>query len=109
MTVPLQEAVQKMTAPLQEAVQKLHNCKAKFRKVVPVVEHFEGRTAWEGEVYVFDLMDHPTASRCYAWSSAVEGSDKRKFYAVLHVPPVISPVEAVRASIISDFKASQNK
>ena len=93
-----------MTDPLQDAVQNLHNCKATFREVVPVVERFEGQTAWEGEVHVFDLEDHPTASVCYAWSSAVNGSDKRKFYAVLHVSPVTSPLEAVRASIIQDYK-----
>ena len=93
-----------MIAPHQEAVQNLHNCKATFREIVPVVEQFEGQTAWEGEVHVFDLEDHPTASVCYAWSSAIEGSDKRKFYAVLHAPPVTSPLEAVRASIIQDYK-----
>ena len=98
-----------MTDPLQEAVQNLHKCKATFREVVHVIDHFERLTAWEGEVHVFDLEGHPTASVCYAWSSAIEGSDKRKFYAVLHALPVRSPIEAVRASIVSDFKASQNK
>lgn len=97
-----------MTEALQEAVQNLHNCRAKFREVVPVVEHFEGQTAWEGEVHVFNIEDHPTALVCYAWSSAVEGSDKRKFYAVLHVPPVTSPLEAVRASIIQDYKTQSS-
>ena len=41
-----------------------------------------------------------------AWAPPVEGSEKQKFYAVLHVPPVTSPIEAVPASIISDFKGS---
>ena len=98
-----------MTAPHQEAVQNLHKCRATIREIVPVVEKFEGKIAWEGEVHVFDLKDHPTATCCYAWSSAVEGSEKRKFYAVLHAWPVTSPVEAVRASIVRDFKAAQNK
>lgn len=42
---------------------------------------------WEGVVYVFDLEDHPKATRAYAWSSPVEGSDRRRFYAVLHLVP----------------------
>ena len=33
---------------------------------------------------VFDLHGHPTALRCYAWSHAVEGSEKRRYVAVLH-------------------------
>jgi len=102
------EQAHQMTEPHQEAVQKLHKCRAKFRKVVHVVERFEGQIAWEGDVHVFGLEGHPTASRCYAWSSTIEGSKIRKFYAVLHVPPVTSPLEAVRASIVSDFKASQS-
>ena len=93
-----------MTTPLQEAVQKLHKCKSTFREIVHVAERFEGQMAWKGDVHVFDLKDHPTASRCYAWSSAIEGSKKRRFYVVLQVPPVTSPVEAVRASIVQDYK-----
>ena len=32
----------------------------------------------------------------------IEGSDKRRFFAVLHLPPVTSPVEAVRAAIVAE-------
>jgi len=67
---------------LKQAVEGLHNCKAKLSQAV------------EG---------HPRAKHAYAWSSAIEGSDKRKFYAVLDLPPITSPVEAVRASIASDY------
>jgi hypothetical protein len=34
-------------------------------------------------VQVFDLAGHPTATRAYAWSSPIEGSTKRRFFAVL--------------------------
>jgi hypothetical protein len=36
------------------------------------------------------------------WSSLIEGSTKRRHYAVLHIPPVDSPEKAVRASIVAD-------
>ncbi len=52
---------------------------------------------------VFDVSGHPTATRCYAWSHATEGS-RRRFVVVLHAPPVDSPVAAVRASIVADAK-----
>ena len=91
---------------LHQAIERLHGCQATFREVVTVTERFEGQTVWEGDVHVFDLQGHPAASLCYAWASPMEGSEKQKFYAVLHIPPVTSPLEAVRASIVRDYRKS---
>lgn len=93
-----------MTKALKQAVERLHQCRATFLETVAVSEHFEGKPVWEGEVHVFTLQDHPAASLCYAWSAPIEGSEKQKFYAVLHLPPVTSATDAVRASIVRDFK-----
>ena len=92
---------------LKNAVENLHNCKAKFKQIVRVVEQFEGKQVWQGDVHIFDIEDHPKAKLCYAWSSPIDGSDKRKFYAVLHLPPVESPADAVRASIIQEYKSRE--
>jgi hypothetical protein len=89
---------------LQRAVERMHTCKATLIQSVPIVETFEGKTVWEGIVHVFDLEAHMTATRAYAWSSAIEGSDKRRFFAVLHQGPVKSPAEAVRAAIVAETK-----
>lgn len=89
---------------LRLAVEGLHGCKATLSDVVPVVEEFDGQTAWEGIVHVFDVSGHPTATACYAWSSPIAGSDRRKFYAVLNTPPVHTPADAVRAAIVSDAR-----
>jgi hypothetical protein len=32
------------------------------------VKQFEGKTAWQGTVEVFDLIGHPKAKRAYAWT-----------------------------------------
>jgi len=64
----------------------------------------EGRPVWQGLVHVFDLAGHPTTTRAYAWSSPIEGSTKRRFYAVLHVPPISSPADAVRAAIVEEYR-----
>lgn len=90
---------------LKRAVESQHGCKAALAQSVPVKETFGGKTAWEGVVHVFDLTGHPKAKRAYAWSSPIEGSDKRRFFAVLHLPPVTSPVEAVRAAIVAEHRA----
>jgi hypothetical protein len=89
---------------LQTAVEGMHHCRARLAQSVPVSERFSGQAVWEGVVHVFDLDGHPKATRAYAWSSPVEGGERRKFYAVLHVPPVTSPVQAVRAAIVADHK-----
>lgn len=62
-----------------------HGGYAKLTQTVPVREVFAGRPVWEGTVHVFDLEGHPSTTRAYAWSSPIEGSDKRRFYAVLHL------------------------
>jgi hypothetical protein len=92
-------------ARLQTAVQHLHNCAAVHRKTVPVHEVFQGETVWKGDVEVYDLTGHSKAKRAYAWSHR-EGKDDQgeRFVAVLEIPPVVSPITAVRASIISDKK-----
>jgi hypothetical protein len=77
------------------------------RRPVPVRERHGEATVWEGIVHGFDLTGHPKATRAYAWSSPIEGSNKRRFFAVLHLPPVTSPVEAVRAAIVAEQRAGK--
>ena len=83
----------------------MHNCTATHSQSVPVVEAHAGKPVWEGVVHVFDLAAHPKAKRAYAWSSPVEGSDKRRFFAELHIPPIDSPLAAVRAAIVAEHRS----
>ncbi len=89
---------------LKQAVETQHGCTAMLIQSVPVKETFDGGTVWEGVVHVFQIHGHPKANKAYAWSSPIEGSDKRRFFAVLHLPPVTSPVEAVRAAIVAEHR-----
>jgi hypothetical protein len=41
----------------------------------------------------------------HALSSPAEGSDKRRFYVVLHLGGIRSPLDAVRASIVAEKRA----
>ena len=81
-----------------------HGCDSTHAKSVPVKETFEGQTAWEGIVEVFDLEGHPTATRCYAWSHALEGTEIRRYVAVLHHGPIDSPENAVRAAVVAEVR-----
>jgi len=92
---------------LKTAIERMHGGTATLLERVPVIEKFQGQTAWRGTVHVFALAGHPEADTCYAWSSVVEGSDKRRYYAVLKIPPVVSPETAVRAAIVADHKVGR--
>jgi hypothetical protein len=87
---------------LKRTVESQHGGTATLAQSVPVKETHAGAVVWEGAAHVFDPAGHPTASRAYAWSSPIEGSTKRRFFAVLHQGPVKSPVDAVRAAIVAE-------
>jgi hypothetical protein len=94
---------------LREAVERMHGGSATFTQSVPVRETFEGNVVWEGVVHVFELAGHPTAARAYAWSSPIEGSSRRRFFAVLHQSPVDSPQAAVRAAIVAENRQGNGR
>lgn len=81
------------------AIRAVHRAEARYLGSELVEERFEGEPVWTGEVLVFELLGHPTATRCYAWE--VDG----EVTAVLHEPPVDSAAAAVRASIMADERA----
>ena len=84
----------------------MHGLEATWVETVPIRETFQGAVVWEGEVEVFSV-EHPETTRVYAWSHATTGA-KRRFHAVLGVPPIDSPLKAVQASIVGEAKREQN-
>jgi hypothetical protein len=95
---------------LMDVILKLHGSEASYVETVPVKETHQGQTVWEGEVEVFDLADHPTASRVYAWTHETDDPETAKRHVtVLHTPPVTSPELAVRASMIQDYRESYGR
>jgi hypothetical protein len=92
---------------LQEAIRHMHGCEARWLEEVEVDETFEGARVWRGPIQVFQLVGHPKAERCYAWSEASTGK-RRRFFAALHVPPVDSAVAALRVSIVADVRKGRS-
>ena len=84
----------------QTAIRNTHGCEASLARKVVVREHFQGKVVWDGDVLVFDLHGHPTATKCYAWSV------DNRVTAVLHEGPVNSPQAAVRAAIAAEHRGS---
>jgi hypothetical protein len=86
---------------LRQAVESQHGGRATLVQSVPVSDAFEGQPAFHGTIAVFDLAGHPKATRAYAWTRELPDG-KVRTYAVLHLPPVTSPQDAVRAAIVAE-------
>ena len=90
---------------LKEVIRRLHGVEATHVESVSIKETFKGKTVWDGIVEVFDLHGHPKASRVYAWGHETENPERPKRHVtVLHIHPVTSPVEAVRAAIVKEIR-----
>ena len=86
---------------LEKAIWDLHGYKSKHSRSMAVHETFEGETVWQGVVEVFELDSHPRAKVAYAWSYKAD-SGERRYVAVLGVPPINSPQDAVRAYVVTE-------
>src|SRR5438309_8499708 len=90
---------------LQDVIRRVHGVESEHVESVPVKETFKGDTVWEGVVEVFSLKDHPTAQRAYAWSHDTnDPQNPLRHVAVLHLHPIKSAQDAVRAAIVQEFR-----
>lgn len=91
---------------LRDVIRILHGVESTHRESVPVKEEFNGHTVWEGIVEVFTLHGHPKANTAYAWSHATDDpQNPKRHVTVLHVPPAVSPITAVRAAILQELRS----
>jgi len=88
---------------LQQAIRDLHGLDAEHVESVDVLETFEGKTVWEGKVETFRVRGHPQATHAYAWTYADDDGNLHHV-AVLGVPPVDTPQNAVKAAVVAHIK-----
>ena len=92
-------------AELQAIIRRLHGVESTHAESVLVTETFQGKTVWEGLVEVFHLHGHPKANKVYAWTHETDDPKRpKRTVTVLHIPPVISPLLAVRAAILQESR-----
>jgi hypothetical protein len=90
---------------LKAAIKRLHGVESTHLKSVPVKETFQGKIVWDGIVEVFELHGHHKAPLAYAWMHQTdEPKIPKRHIAVLHFGAVTSPLLAVRAAIIQEFR-----
>ena len=93
---------------LQEVIKNLHGVDSVHLMSVPVHERFQGKTVWNHIVEVFGLVGHESARTVYAWTQSTDLADQPKRHVtVLGVGPVTSAADAVRVSIVQDFRNAQ--
>lgn len=86
---------------LKLAVQKMHGGDALWIESVPIKEVFRGETAWEGLVEVYALSGHAKAKQCFAWGVRRDDDNGWDVTAVLSIPPITTPHDAVKAAIVA--------
>ncbi len=92
---------------LKEAIRSLHGCDSRWLETVSITETFRDATIWDGFVQVMELIGHPSAVRCYAWTHGSDGSQPMRFVVVLHQGAVDSPEKAVLAAIVQERRERQ--
>jgi hypothetical protein len=84
-------------------ITELHGCDSKHFESVPVREVFRGKTLWQGDVEVFDLIGHPKAKRCYGWTYG----EPEEFITILELPPVTDAQSAVKVGVSYQIKKAR--
>lgn len=90
---------------LREVIRRVHGVESEHIESVAVKETFQGKTVWDGIVEVFELKGHETAHRVYAWAHETDDPDRpRRHVTVLHLHPIKSAQDAVKAAIVQEFR-----
>ncbi len=93
---------------LRDTIKRLHGVESSHVESVPVTETFQGKTVWDGVVEVFRLHEHPKAPMAYAWEHETDNPDNPKRHVtVLHIHPITSARDAVRAAIVQEFRGNE--
>jgi RNA polymerase sigma-70 factor, ECF subfamily len=100
--------MQALENELKAAVERRYGGIAQLPYVDAVSKTFRTMPAWNGLVFVFDLVGHPRAERAYAWSVPVENRGQHQFHVALHGPLIASAHDAVRAEMGSGSNGSSD-
>ena len=80
---------------------------AKHVESVPVMRTWQGKTVWDGVVE--NLTSRPPwyASGLRLVTQDRHPDNPTRHVTVLHIPPVVNPITAVRAAILQEFQDAQ--
>jgi len=87
------------TEQLKRVIESQLGGTAAYRQSMRVLPGPKAPPHWDGVVHVFDLKNNPKSRRAFAWSSAIKGGHKPRYFAVLASSRISGPADAVRAAI----------
>jgi hypothetical protein len=95
--------VKRYLSMLKYAIRATFQCNAIHLETYEVVEVFQGKVVWEGNVELFKLYRAHYGQGCFAWGYF---DDKGEWEAivVLQKPPIRTAEDAVRAAIVKRAK-----
>ena len=85
---------------LSKAITAMHGCRCSHFGTEKIKEQHDGKDVWEGDVEIFQLKGHPDAKVAYGWGWT-DSSNEIQYIGILHVPPIESAADAVKAAIAS--------
>ena len=91
---------------MQRTIRLIHGCGSRHVESIPFYERFQNKTAWHGNIEVFDLVQHEQARRCYAWQYR-QVDETIRTVVLLELPPVDSPQSAVKAAVTTGLSQLQ--
>lgn len=90
---------------LRDVIRRVHGVESEHMSTVPVKEVFNGKTVWNGFVEMFELKGHPLAQFVYAWGHDTDDPEHpRRHVTVLRMGRIETPLDAVRAAIVQEFR-----
>jgi hypothetical protein len=83
---------------LSSTIKSVHGVNARWLKSTQVQEVLNGHILWQDDVETFELIQHPEAKFCYAWS--MKSADGIMVLTALSLDPVTSPQKAIHEAIL---------
>ncbi len=82
------------------AIEQRAKCTAKYLQTQPVKLSIDGVIQWHGNVEIFRLEGHAEAHLAFGWWF-VNKQSKTEYITVMGVPPLDTPLSAVKAFVAS--------
>ena len=85
-------------ALLSSVIGATYHCDCRYVRSVEVQQMYKGRVLWRGTVGIFQLLEHPAETECFAWmSDQFEKASVPVLF--LKALSITSATEAVRAYV----------
>jgi hypothetical protein len=94
---------------LKFVVENQHGGSASLLESVRLPVPSKEKSRWDGTVYIFDLKDNRMATRAYAWALPIAGGASLRYFAVLHLGFVTSPLAAVKSAAVAVRKSTSGE